>query len=89
MLNKKVLIFGAGIAGLSTAYYLRKEGCQPVVYEKRPDAGGRFATLEYEGVYINKGAMMFAPALNPHFTGLIGNWACRTSLSGLKNSPSR
>ncbi len=70
-LNKRILIFGAGIAGLSAAYYLRKEGFEPVVYEKRPEAGGRFATLEYEGVYINKGAMMFAPELNRGFTELI------------------
>lgn len=69
--KKKVAIFGAGIAGLSTAYFLKKEGFEPVVYEKRPEVGGRFATLEVEGVYINKGALMFAPALNPHFAGLI------------------
>jgi hypothetical protein len=82
--NKKVLIFGAGIAGLATAYYLRKEGFQPVVYEKRPDAGGRFATLEYEGVYINKGAMMFAPALNPHFSELISELGVSHELIRLK-----
>jgi len=69
--NKKVAIFGAGIAGLSTAYFLKKEGFEPVVYEKRPEVGGRFATFEVEGVYINKGALMFAPKLNPHFTELI------------------
>jgi len=71
MPGKRVAIFGAGIAGLSTAYYLKKAGLDPVVYEKRPEVGGRFATLEVEGVYINKGAMMFAPRLNPHFSGLI------------------
>jgi len=70
-LDKKVAILGAGIAGLSTAYFLKKEGFEPVVYEKRPEVGGRFATLCHEGVYINKGAMMFAPRLNPHFSGLI------------------
>jgi predicted NAD/FAD-binding protein len=69
--NKKVAIFGAGIAGLSTAYFLQKAGLEPVVYEKRPEVGGRFATLHVEGVYINKGALMFAPKLNPHFTELI------------------
>ncbi len=69
--KNKVAVFGAGIAGLSTAYFLRKEGFEPVVYEKWPQAGGRFATLEVEGVYINKGALMFAPALNPHFASLV------------------
>ena len=70
-MKKKVAIFGAGIAGLSTAYFLKKEGFEPVIYEKRPEVGGRFATIEVEGVYINKGALMFAPRLNPHFASLI------------------
>ncbi len=83
-LNKRILIFGAGIAGLSTAYYLRKDGYQPVVYEKRPEAGGRFATLEYEGVYINKGAMMFAPELNHGFTELISELGISHELIRLK-----
>jgi phytoene dehydrogenase-like protein len=69
--GKKVAVFGAGIAGLATAYFLKKKGYEPVVYEKRREYGGRFATLEVDGVYINKGALMFAPALNPHFAALI------------------
>lgn len=69
--GKRVAIFGAGIAGLSTAYFLKKAGYDPVVYEKKKSPGGRFATLEVEGVYINKGALMFAPKLNPHFASLI------------------
>ncbi|MHB8173193.1 MAG: FAD-dependent oxidoreductase [Nitrospirota bacterium] len=84
LLNKKIVIFGAGIAGLSTAYYLKKEGYKPVVYEKRPEAGGRFATLQYEDVYINKGAMMFAPELNSHFTELISELGVSHELIKLK-----
>jgi protoporphyrinogen oxidase len=55
-----------------------------VIYEKRPEAGGRFATLEYEGVYINKGAMMFAPKLNPHFSALIDELGVKHELIELK-----
>jgi len=83
-LNRKVAIFGGGIAGLSTAYFLKKEGFKPIIYEKRAEAGGRFATLEYEGVYINKGAMMFAPKLNPHFSSLIDELGVKHELIELK-----
>ena len=67
----KIAVFGAGIAGLSCAYFLKNDGYDVTVYEKRPEVGGRFATFETEGVYINKGALMYAPKLNPHFASLI------------------
>ena len=84
MSRKKVAILGGGIAGLSVAYFLKKEGFEPVLYEKRAEVGGRFATLEYEGVYINKGAMMFAPKLNPHFAALIKQLGVEHELIELK-----
>jgi monoamine oxidase len=37
----KVVIFGAGIAGLSAAYYLQRAGFQSTVYEARNRIGGR------------------------------------------------
>ena len=39
-LKKSVTIVGAGPAGLSAAYYLRKAGYQVTVYDKMPEAGG-------------------------------------------------
>jgi NADPH-dependent glutamate synthase beta subunit-like oxidoreductase len=39
-LKKSVAIVGAGPAGLSAAYYLRKAGYQVTVYDKMPEAGG-------------------------------------------------
>ena len=38
--GKKVAIVGAGPAGLSAAYYLAIEGCEVVVFEALPVAGG-------------------------------------------------
>ena len=43
--GKKVAIVGAGPAGLSTAYFLRKSGIASVVYERLPEPGGM---LRYE-----------------------------------------
>ena len=39
-LKQSVAIIGAGPAGLSAAYFLRKAGYKVIVYEKMPQAGG-------------------------------------------------
>ncbi|MBT7712642.1 MAG: FAD-dependent oxidoreductase, partial [Deltaproteobacteria bacterium] len=39
-LKESVAIIGAGPAGLSAAYFLRKAGYKVIVYEKMPQAGG-------------------------------------------------
>ena len=67
----KVAIIGGGIAGLASAYFLKKHGVDSVVYERKTRVGGRFSTLEIEGVYINRAALMFSKRLNPCFTSLI------------------
>jgi formate dehydrogenase beta subunit len=45
----KVAIIGAGPAGLTAAFYLRKKGHQVTVFEERPEPGGmmRFGIPEY------------------------------------------
>ena len=47
--GKRVAVVGAGPAGLSTAYYLRREGVAVTVYEAMPKAGGmiRYGIPEY------------------------------------------
>jgi len=67
-----IAIIGGGIAGLATAYYLNTCGMECVVYEKGSEVGGRFSTREFEGAYINRGALMFCPASNPCFSEIVG-----------------
>lgn len=38
----KIAVIGSGAAGLSAAYFMRKYGCQVVVYEKENKPGGQF-----------------------------------------------
>lgn len=47
--GKKVAVVGAGPAGLSVAYFLRRNGIEAEVYEKMPKAGGmlRYGIPEY------------------------------------------
>lgn len=67
----KIAIIGGGIAGLATAYHLQKRHLESVVYEKRSEAGGRFSTIERDGIFVNRGALMFCLKLNPCFSELI------------------
>jgi phytoene desaturase len=54
-LNKKVVIIGAGFAGLSAAAFMAKAGWQVTVIEKNATAGGRARQLVQEGFTFDMG----------------------------------
>ncbi|HEV8429583.1 MAG TPA: FAD-dependent oxidoreductase [Pyrinomonadaceae bacterium] len=57
---KRVIIIGAGLAGLSAGYELTQAGHEVVILEARPRAGGRVLTLREpfsDGLYAEAGAM--------------------------------
>ena len=57
---KKVLIVGAGVAGLVAGYELKRAGHIPVILEAQQRVGGRVYTLRQpflEGLYADVGAM--------------------------------
>jgi len=47
--NKKILISGAGIAGLTLAYWLHHHGFEPFVIEKRPDLSDKGYMIDFYG----------------------------------------
>jgi len=47
--NKNILISGAGIAGLTLAYWLQKRGFSPSIIEKRPDLNDRGYMIDFYG----------------------------------------
>lgn len=58
--RKKVLVLGAGIAGLVAAYELLKAGHTPIILEAQNRLGGRILTLRApfaEGLHAEAGAM--------------------------------
>ena len=55
-MHKKVIIVGAGIAGLTTAFRLQKAGFEVVVLESRERIGGRATTIKKQGYSIDPGA---------------------------------
>lgn len=57
-----MIVIGAGAAGLSAAYALRKQGVDHLVLEAADHAGGRIAAQEVEGFRIDTGAQVFTAA---------------------------
>ena len=60
----KVVVIGAGPAGLSAAYALRKHGIDFVVLEAADHAGGRIAVEEVDGCRIDTGAQVLTAAFD-------------------------
>lgn len=59
--EKKVVVIGAGCAGLSAAYTLRKHGVETIVYEASDVVGGRCRTEWEDGFEITAGAATTEP----------------------------
>ncbi len=47
--NKNILISGAGISGLTLAYWLQKNGFSPTIIEKRPNLNSRGYMIDFYG----------------------------------------
>lgn len=57
--NERICIIGAGVSGLSTAFYLERKGYKNVtVLEKTNRVGGKCYTIDYRGKTYEMGAMM-------------------------------
>jgi monoamine oxidase len=60
---KKVIVVGAGLAGLAAAYELTQAGHEVIVFEVRMRPGGRVRTLREpfsDGLYAEAGARLFS-----------------------------
>ncbi|SDG87570.1 flavin monoamine oxidase family protein [Psychroflexus sediminis] len=57
----KVLIVGAGLSGLSTAYGVRKSNMDVEILEARPRLGGRILTKNLNPRHLELGATWFGP----------------------------
>ncbi|MEW6440054.1 MAG: FAD-dependent oxidoreductase [bacterium] len=59
MENRKVIIIGAGLGGLSAGYWLGKRGCEVEVLEASARPGGRTILLEHRGDKVDIGAQFY------------------------------
>jgi len=53
--NKKIVVVGAGISGLTTAYLLFKDGYDVVILEQKDKVGGSIETVNSEGFLFDRG----------------------------------
>jgi monoamine oxidase len=75
--RQKVIVLGAGLAGLAAAYELTREGCDVVVLEARKRPGGRVYTLREpfdDGLYAEAGATRIPDShhLTMHYADAFG-----------------
>jgi len=54
-MNKRIVVIGAGISGLTTAYLLKQKGHDVIVLEKRNEAGGAIETIHENGYLFDCG----------------------------------
>jgi len=57
--GKKVIVFGAGVCGMTAAYRLKQAGFDPLVLESRDYPGGRTRSISKDGFIIDEGASIF------------------------------
>jgi protoporphyrinogen/coproporphyrinogen III oxidase len=62
MTNSSVIVIGAGIAGLTAAYQIKKAGHDVLVLDMNNYIGGRMANVEWEGFLIDIGAKFVTTA---------------------------
>jgi len=53
-MQDKIIILGAGISGLSTAYHLRKQGIPSVIYEQEKTSGGLCSNFIIDGFRFDR-----------------------------------
>jgi oxygen-dependent protoporphyrinogen oxidase len=53
--SKKVVVIGAGISGLTTAYLLDKKGFDVTVLEKKSEVGGSIESVNENGFLFDRG----------------------------------
>lgn len=54
-MNKKIIVIGAGISGLTTAYLLSKKGFDVTVIEKNNSVGGSIESVTEKGFLFDRG----------------------------------
>lgn len=69
----RVVVIGAGVAGLAVAGLLSRDGHEVVVLEKNDRIGGRAGTLEREGFRFDAGPSWYLmPEVFDHFFAMMG-----------------
>ena len=74
MSEPRVLIVGAGMAGLTAAHSLREAGADSILLDKGRKPGGRMATRSVGTARFDHGAQHFG-ARDPQFRFVVDEWS--------------
>jgi protoporphyrinogen oxidase len=77
--DPKIVIIGAGPAGLGCAYYLGKHGVASLVIERDDDTGGLCRTIDYSGYLFDIGGHRFlskSKTINDLWYNMLGSELC-------------
>ncbi|MEJ2637917.1 MAG: FAD-dependent oxidoreductase, partial [Calditrichia bacterium] len=72
-MKTNIVIIGAGISGLATAHFLKKQGLKPILVEKKDEPGGSIKSERVEGFLVEHGpnnALDTTPILGEMFEDL-------------------
>ena len=58
-MKKKVIIIGAGVAGLATATRLATDGFEVIIFEKNATPGGKLTSFDEKGFCFDEGPSLF------------------------------
>ncbi len=67
MKNKKIVIIGAGVAGLIAAFELERKGIKPIILESKDTIGGRVQSDRIDGFILDRGFQVL-PSAYPEIT---------------------
>ncbi|MGH8011022.1 MAG: FAD-dependent oxidoreductase [Candidatus Binataceae bacterium] len=80
MASKRVVVIGAGMAGLSAALRLRQAGAQVTVFESSDRIGGRTSSERHDGYLYERGTQFYVGAGTLESAIQTGNWAAERIL---------
>jgi predicted NAD/FAD-dependent oxidoreductase len=72
-MSKRVIVVGAGMAGLTAAGVMQSAGLHPVVLDKGRAVGGRMASRRVGDARFDHGAQHFS-VRSPEFTDIVAGW---------------
>ncbi|WP_366125239.1 FAD-dependent oxidoreductase [uncultured Paracoccus sp.] len=83
-MQQSVIVVGAGIAGLTAAWHLRRAGCEVTVIEAQDQPGGRVGARETRGIRYNTGARLLY-AFSKDFNRLLDDIGLTPDLIPVRN----
>lgn len=83
----RVAIIGAGISGLSAAWLLSKT-CDVALYEEEARLGGHSDTVDWDGVSVDNGFIVYNERTYPNLTALFAHIGVATHASDMSFSVS-